>query len=106
MTTARDEIALTAFDGRLFVAGGKTVSTPATSSATVESFRPPETTWWPSDTNVATMNQMGTGSPTPPTLIGRLAVGGLDRRTALVRPDLVLTRRRARHAHPAYDARR
>jgi N-acetylneuraminic acid mutarotase len=53
MQTGRDEAALAAIDGRLFVAGGKTGSDPATRVATLERFRPPETSWWSGNESVA-----------------------------------------------------
>src|SRR5688500_20002696 len=48
MPTARNEIAAAVLDRRLFIAGGKTGSTPNTLIATLETIRPPETTWWTS----------------------------------------------------------
>ncbi len=62
MPTARDEAALGVLDGRLFIAGGKTSPTGDSLIATLETFRPPETTWWTSDTAVATINQTGTAT--------------------------------------------
>jgi hypothetical protein len=55
MPTARAFFALAVLDGRLFAAGGLTGSTTVT--ATLEAFRPPETTWWSSDEAVATISQ-------------------------------------------------
>ncbi len=80
MLTARDEAAIGALDGRLFVAGGKTGPSPATLVSTLQTFRPPETTWWSSNSAVATINQTPTAtglSAGTATIIGRVA-GGID----------------------------
>ncbi len=80
MLTARDEAAIGVLDGRLFVAGGKTGPTGASLVATLERFRPPETTWWSSNSGVATINQTpsarGVGAGTA-TITARVA-GGFD----------------------------
>ena len=62
MLTARDEAAIGVLDGRLFIAGGKTGPDPSTLVSTLEGFRPPETTWWTSDSGVATINPTGTAT--------------------------------------------
>jgi hypothetical protein len=55
MPTARGQFGLAVLDGRLFAAGGLTASN--TVLATLEGFRPPETTWWSSNAAVATISQ-------------------------------------------------
>jgi hypothetical protein len=57
MPSARRQFALGVLDGRLWAAGGLTGDAPATPVATHEAFRPPEATWWSSNTAVATINQ-------------------------------------------------
>ena len=80
MKTPRDQFSLAVLDGRLFVAGGKTDATTTSLVATLEAFRPPEITWWSSNSGVATVNQnasaKGITSGTA-TIIGR-AVGPID----------------------------
>lgn len=80
MRTPRDQLSVAALDGRLFVAGGKTNATNTSLVATLEVFRPPETTWWSSNSGVATVNQnaRATGvSAGTATITGR-AVGPVD----------------------------
>lgn len=63
MPTPRDEAALVVLDGRLFVAGGLATVDSSSVLSTFEAFRPPETTWWSSNTAVASIdpNGMATG---------------------------------------------
>lgn len=57
MPSARRQFALGVFDGRLWAAGGLAGNDSSTPVATHEAFRPPEATWWSSNTAVATINQ-------------------------------------------------
>ena len=82
MLTPRTSLAIGAFDGRLFAVGGLTTISPdsAPAAATNEAFRPPETTWWSSNTTVATINQnngngTATGQSAGTTTISARAVG-------------------------------
>jgi N-acetylneuraminic acid mutarotase len=80
MNTPRDQFSLAVLDGRLFVAGGKTDATNTSLVATLEVFRPPEITWWSSNSGVATVNQNASAkgiSAGTATITGR-AVGPID----------------------------
>jgi N-acetylneuraminic acid mutarotase len=72
MPTARAFFGLAAFDGRLWAVGGQ--GGAGTKLATVESFRPPEHTWWSSMPSVATISDQGNATPLSAgqtTIIGR-----------------------------------
>ncbi len=55
----RGEMALAVLDGRIFAAGGLLADQTATAAFTA--IRPPEATWWSSNTSVATINQDNSG---------------------------------------------
>jgi hypothetical protein len=57
MSSARNSFALGALDGRLWAAGGQ--GSGGTTLATVEGFRPPETTWWSDTPAVASIVPFG-----------------------------------------------
>jgi hypothetical protein len=72
MPTARAFFGLAAFDGRLWAVGGQGAA--GTKLATLESFRPPENTWWSSTPSVATISSQGDAaalSTGQTTIIGR-----------------------------------
>lgn len=60
MQTARGQFGLAVLDGRLFAAGGNLADNTAV--ATFAAFRPPEATWWSSNTAVGPMNPGNNGS--------------------------------------------
>lgn len=78
MPTPRGEVALGVLDGRLWVAGGLAAVDSSSVIATFQAFRPPETTWWSTNTTVATINNgsaNATGQNPGTTTIDARAVG-------------------------------